>query len=79
MFEDLLNEFRIRQFVAGVAGLLLGLLLDIVSDWLSGAGNFMIPIVAVGFVVALVVNGYLWLRRPARVDLQLEPPDILTR
>jgi hypothetical protein len=77
MLENLLNRFRIRQFIAGIAGLLLGLLLNIASDWLSGAGNFMIPIVAVGFVVALVVNGYLWLRRPARVGLQLEPPDIL--
>ena len=73
MWQRFRRAMQLRQVVAGLTGLTLGLLLNVASNWLSGAGTTLIPIIAVAFVGTLLVSIYLWWRNPSRVGLNIRP------
>jgi hypothetical protein len=64
---------QLRQLSAGVTGLALGLLLNVASNWLSGAGAALVPVIVAIFVGTLSVSIYLWWRNPTRVGLNIRP------
>ena len=72
MWQRLRQAMQLRQLTAGVAGLTLGLLLNFVSDWLTGSGTWLVPMVAIVFFGAILVSVWLWWRDPGRVGLNLQ-------
>ena len=77
MWNRLRQTIRIGQLVAGVTGLTHGLLLNVFSNWLSGPGQTWLPLIATAFALALLVSGWLWLRMPDRIMLNLAQPRTL--
>jgi hypothetical protein len=73
MRQRLQRAMQIRQASAGLAGLTLGLLLNFVSDWITGPGAWLMPLIALVFVVALAASAWFWWRHPERVGLNLQP------
>jgi len=73
MLQRLRRAMELRQLSAGVTGLALGLLLNVASNWLSGAGAALVPAIVAIFVGTLSVSIYLWWRNPSRVSLNIRP------
>jgi hypothetical protein len=72
MWRRLRRVIGVRQVSAGAAGLMLGLLLNLGSDWLAGPGLVLVPLIVAIFILAFLVSAWLWWRNPDRVGIHLQ-------
>lgn len=73
MFPRLRRAIRLRQLVAGIMGLCLGLLGNILASYLFEARSWLVYLIAAILVGSLVLLVILDLRGPPRVQLNLRP------
>lgn len=74
MWSKLQRLMRVQQVVAGITGLLGGLLLNLVSEFVSAANwPFKYALLA-SFFLFLGLNLWYWWRKPTAVSLRVAPP-----
>jgi hypothetical protein len=73
MFKHLRRAIRMRQLVAGIVGLSLGLLGNIAASYLFEARSWLVYLISAVFVISVILLVFLDLRGPARVKLNLRP------
>jgi hypothetical protein len=73
MLRNLRRAIRLRQLVAGIAGLALGLLGNILASYLFEARSWLVYLIGGVFVASMVALILLDLRGPTRVELSLRP------
>jgi hypothetical protein len=73
MFPRLRRAIRLRQIIAGIFGLALGLLGNILASYLFEARSWLVYLISGVCVVSMVVLVLLDVRGPGRVELNLRP------
>jgi len=77
MWQRLRQAIQFRQISAGAAGLLLGLLIEVLANWLTESSIGLVVVLTSIFVALLALNVWLWWRNPDRVSLRVDSVNTL--
>lgn len=72
--QRLQQALAIRQLSAGLTGLTFGVLLSVFESWITSAATWLLPLVAVIFIISLIITVWLWLHQTYEIRLNVEAP-----
>ena len=75
MLSPKIRQFlQLQRLALGLAAFMFGLITSVLSDWLGSSGTNLLPWIVGVALIAGLIGGIAWLRRPVGVEVAIRSP-----